>query len=221
MAKVFIGVGHGGTDSGAVGVGGLLEKDLNLSIALACATELERHNVTTRLSRLRDENDLISQEVAECNAFAPNLAVDIHNNSGGGDGVEVYYHFRGGDSKTLAHHILNEVVKIGQNSRGIKTRVNSSGKDYYHFIRNTNAPAVIVECAFVDTKDVEIIDTPYEQEQMGIAIAKGILKHLGIDYIPVKTDKVYRVQVGAYKVKANAINMQNALKSKGFDSIIV
>lgn len=222
MAKVFIGVGHGGSDSGAVGKSGLMEKNLNLSIARTCGLTLERHGVKVLLSRANDELDPVDQEVRECNAFAPDLAVDIHNNAGGGDGAEIYYHHLGGEGKTLASNILGEIVKIGQNSRGIKTRKNSSGEDYYAFIRNTKAPAVIVECAFVDTEDIKIIDTPHEQEQMGIAIAKGILKQLGIDYVPnVESGKIYRVQVGAYRERSNAVNMQNKLKSKGFDSIIV
>lgn len=219
MAKVFIGVGHGGNDSGAVGVGGLLEKSLNLSIARACATELERHDVTVLLSRTSDNNDPVEQEVAKCNDFAPDLAIDIHNNSGRGDGAEVYYHHLGGESKTLASSILGEIVKIGQNSRGIKTRKNSSGNDYYYFIRNTKAPAVIVECAFVDNvEDVKIIDTPHEQEQMGIAIAKGVLKSLGINY--AHSDKIHRVQVGAYNKRENAEKMLKRIKGAGFDAFI-
>lgn len=223
MKRVFVGVGHGGSDSGAASKGGLLEKDLNLSIAQACRATLEHYGVRVLLSRMGDEFDPVDHEVQECNAFAPDLAVDIHNNAGGGDGVEIYYHHLGGKGKALASNILGEIVKIGQNSRGIKIRRNSSGEDYYAFIRNTKAPAVIVECAFVDNaEDIKIIDTLHEQEQMGIAIAKGILKQLGISYIPnVESDKIYRVQVGAYKEKSNAINMQNKLKSKGFDSIIV
>lgn len=217
MKKVFIGVGHGGKDSGAVGKGGLLEKDLNLSIARSCGEVLKHHGVEVRLSRVKDENDPINQEVRECNAFAPDLAVDIHNNAGGGNGAEVYHHYRGGISKLLADNILREIVNAGQNSRGTKTRITSNGKDYYQFIRDTKAPAVIVECAFVDSTDVNIIDTPHEQEQMGVAIAKGILRQLGIEYKP---DKVYRVQVGVYKVKANAIKMQQNLKSNGYDAVI-
>lgn len=221
MAKVFIGVGHGGHDSGAIGVGGLLEKDLNLSIAHACRETLERHGVRVLLSRSTDENDPVDQEVRECNAFAPDLAVDIHNNAGGGDGVEIYYHHLGGKGKDLARNILSEIVNIGQNSRGIKVRKDSSGRDYYGFIRDTKSPAVIVECAFIDNaEDIKIIDTPHEQGQMGIAIAKGILRQLNIDYIPTN-NKIYRVQVGAYKVKSNALDMQNRLKAKGFESIIV
>ena len=180
--KVFIGVGHGGKDAGAIG-NGFEEEDLNLAIALACNEELKRHGVDVLLSRYVDEDDGTNEEVAECNAFAPDLAVDIHNNAGGGDGVEIFHHYGGGKGKTLAQNILNEIVAIGQNSRGLKTRLNSNGKDYYGFIRSTKAPAIIVECAFIDNAtDIKIIDTDAEQKKMGVAIAKGILKTLGITY---------------------------------------
>ena len=225
MAKVFIGVGHGGADSGAVG-NGLKEKNLNLAIAIACNDVLIRHNVNVLMSRTKDENDTLTDEIAECNKFNPDLAIDIHNNAGGGDGVEAFYHYGGGKGKTLAENVLAEIVKIGQNSRGAKTRKNTWGKDYYGFIRQTSAPAVIVECAFIDNKtDIAIIDTATEQKTMGVAIAKGILKTLGITYVEEKktepSGKVYRVQVGAYSVKANAEAMQKKLKSAGFDAVIV
>ena len=83
MPKVFIGVGHGGSDPGAVS-NDTKEKDLNLSIALACRDELERHGVSVKMSRTKDENDTLSDEIKECNAYSPDLAVDIHNNAGGG-----------------------------------------------------------------------------------------------------------------------------------------
>ncbi len=179
--KVFIGVGHGGGDPGAVALG-REEADLNLAIALKCRDELERHGVSVKMSRTKDENDTLTEEIRECNAFNPDLAIDIHNNAGGGDGVEAYYHFGGGLSKTLATNVLDEIVKIGQNSRGAKTRT-YNGADYYGFIRETKAPAVIVECAFVDNAtDIKIIDTTAEQQTMGVAVAKGILKTLGIAY---------------------------------------
>ena len=235
--KVFIGVGHGGADSGAVG-NGLKEKDLNLAIALACNDVLIRHGVTVQMSRTKDENDALTEEIKECNAFKPDLAIDIHNNAGGGDGAEAFYHYKGGMSLTLATNVVNEIAKTGQNLRtgtsgkadGLKYRLNSSGSDYFGFIRQTSAPAVIVECAFIDNAtDIQIIDTSAEQKTMGIAIAKGILKTLGIAYVeekPVVTDtnvggKIYRVQVGAYSVKANAEAMQKKLKSAGFDAVIV
>lgn len=219
MPKVFIGVGHGGSDPGAV-ANNLREKDLNLSIALACKNELERHGISVKMSRTKDENDTLSDEIKECNAFSPDLAVDIHNNAGGGDGAEVFHHYGGGKGKTLATNILDEITKIGQNSRGAKTRKNSAGRDYYGFIREITAPAVIVECAFVDNaSDLQILATEGKREAMGEAIAKGILKTLGVEF-ERESDTLYCVQVGAYSNKANAEVMLQKIKAAGFSGYI-
>lgn len=217
MSKVFIGVGHGGSDPGAV-ANGVKEKDLNLQIALACKDYLVKHGVEVKMSRTKDENDPLSEEIKECNTFSPDLAVDIHNNAGGGDGAEVFHHYGGGRGKTLATNILDEIVKTGQNSRGAKTRKNTAGRDYYGFIREITAPAVIVECAFVDNAtDLEILATEGKRKSMGQAIAKGILKTLGVE---IQGDSLYRVQVGAYSDKTNAEAMLKKLKSAGFTGYI-
>jgi N-acetylmuramoyl-L-alanine amidase len=180
MAKVFLGVGHGGNDPGAVGY--IKEADVNLNMALACRDYLQANGVQVGMSRTKDENDDLNEEIRECNAYNPDLCVDIHNNAGGGDGAEVYYHHLGGRSKVLAQNIEAEIKAIGQNSRGCKTRLNSKGTaDYYGFIRNTKASSVIVEGVFVDNKaDAAQADTLEEQKAFGVAIAKGILKTLGI-----------------------------------------
>ena len=218
--KVFIGVGHGGSDPGAV-ANNTKEKDLNLSIALACRDMLERHGVSVKMSRTKDENDTLSEEIRECNAFSPDLAIDIHNNAGGGDGAEVFYHYGGGKSKTLADNILAEIVKVGQNSRGAKTRKNSNGKDYYGFIRETSCPAVIVECAFIDNaSDLKILATESQKKSMGEAIAKGVLRTLDIE-LQAEKSTLYRVQVGAYLLRSNAEAMHKKLKAIGFDAFIV
>ena len=225
--KVFIGVGHGGSDSGAVGIGGVYEKNINLSIALACKAVLVRHGLDVLLSREKDEPDTLTQEIAECNRFAPILAVDIHNNAGGGDGFEVFHEVKGGVSKKLAKAIETQVLKIGQNSRGLKTKLNSNGGDWFGFIREVHAPSVLVECAFLDTKDIQIVDTPEECAVMGVAIAKGVLEVLGIGFVDEETakpevdnDKLYRVQVGAYTDHENATNMLEKLEKAGFDGYI-
>lgn len=219
--KVFIGVGHGGKDPGAV-ANGLKEKDLNLAIALACKDELERHGIEVKMSRTKDENDTLTEEINECNAYGPDLALDIHNNAGRGNGAEAYCSIKGGTDRTLATNVLKEIVKIGQNSRGVKTKKRADGLDYYGFIRLIPAPSIIVECAFVDNAtDIQIIDTEAEQKIMGIAIAKGVLTTLGIAWkdptIIVKpipeVKELYRVrkswadtksQLGAYSILENA-----------------
>ena len=219
MPKVFIGVGHGGSDPGAVS-NNTKEKDLNLSIALACRDVLEKHGVAVKMSRTKDENDTLSDEIKECNAYAPDLAVDIHNNAGGGDGAEAFYHYGGGTSKTLAENILAEIVKVGQNSRGAKIRKNDNGKDFYGFIRQTPCPAVIVECAFVDNPtDLKILATEGDRQKVGQAVGYGILKTLGIE-IQSEASVIYRVQVGAYSIRENAEAMQKKLKEAGFNSYI-
>ena len=225
--KVFLEVGHGGTDPGAV-AGGLKEKDLTLPIAKAAQDELKRHGVDVKLSRKKDENDRIEEAIKECNAYNPDAAAGIHINAGKGDGAEVYHSIYGGTGKTMAKNILAEIVELGQNSRGVKTKKNSSGGDYYAFIRQTKAPAVIVECAFIDTKkDIKIIDTKAEQKAMGIAIAKGILKTLGIKWkapeppAKVETGYLYKVQVGAYSDPDGAEAMKEKLAAAGFPGTVV
>ena len=221
--RVFIGVGHGGTDSGAVGH--LVEKEVNLVEALACKDFLEMHGVEVLMSRATDENDPITDEINECNAFEPDLAIDVHSNSGRGDGFEAFYHYKGGLSKDLAENIESEVKKIGQNSRGCRTRLNSSGKDYYAFIRETICPAVICEGFFVDNEtDVKIADTIEEQKNFGVTYAKGILRTLGISIKKQsESDKKakYFVQVGAYSSKENAEKQLQKAKDAGFSDAFI
>ena len=221
--RVFIGVGHGGSDSGAVGY--LVEKEVNLVEALACKDFLEMHGVEVLMSRATDENDPITDEINECNAFEPDLAIDVHSNSGRGDGFEAFYHYKGGLSKDLAENIESEVKKIGQNSRGCKTKLGSSGSDYYAFIRETICPAVICEGFFVDNEtDVQIADSLEEQKAFGTAYAKGILRTLGISIkensSQPKSDKKakYFVQVGAYSKRENAENQLQNAKNAGFSN---
>lgn len=186
MAKVFIAVGHGGPDPGAV-ANGLTEKEVNLVMALRCKVELERHGVEVGISRTKDEADPLADEIKECNAFAPDCAIEIHCNAGGGKGFEAYYQTKKykTNSRLLASAIEAEVKKIGQNSRGIKTRLTGTGADYFGWLRGCACPAVLLEGAFLDNQqDVAIIDTVEEQERFGVAYAKGVLAFLGIDWMP-------------------------------------
>lgn len=180
--KVYIGVGHGGSDPGAV-ANGYKEKDFNLDVAKACKDELVRHGVSVMISRESDATENLSARIKECNTYNPNLAVDIHHNAGGGDGAEVYHAKNDKNDDALAQNILNEIIAIGQNSRGLKVKLLDNGNDYFGFIREIKCISALVECAFIDNAtDVKIVDTLAERKAMGVAIAKGILKTLGIAY---------------------------------------
>jgi len=176
MRKVFIGVGHGGSDPGAC-ANGLRESDVNLVMALAMKAELERHGVTVGISRVKDENDRLAEEIRECNAFAPDLAVEVHNNAGGGDGFECYISGKNQTARQLAERIEAEVKGIGQNSRGVKVSTSLG------WVNKVKAPAVLCEGFFLDSADRTIADTAVKQRRFGQAYARGVLKQLGI---PVK-----------------------------------
>ena len=218
MAKVFLSAGHGGNDSGAV-ANGLYEKTVNLNTLLACKSELERHGVTVVCSRIKDENDPVSEETKEANASDADLAVSFHANAGGGDGFEAFYFDPSPKGKKLATLCEKYVKNLGQNSRGIK-----SG-NHLHFIRKTAMTAVLVESFFLDNlKDKCVGDTVAEHNAFGVAYARAILDYFGITYKENKTtskSKINRVQVGAYEDIENAEAMQSKLKKAGFEAIII
>lgn len=175
MAKVFIGVGHGGRDAGAC-ANGLVEAQVNLVQAQAMRDVLVRHGIQVRLSREQDEDDRLAQEIQACNAYAPDLAVECHNNAGGGDGFEVYYWPGAERSRSLAQCVEREVLKLGQNSRGIKSSTTLG------WVRQVKAPCILCEGFFLDSGDRLIGDTIEKQQAFGTAYAKGVLAYLGIQY---------------------------------------
>ena len=204
MAKVGIGVGHGGKDPGAV-ANGVRESDINLVIALALNKELKRHGVETYMTRTTDKDDPLTDEIKEINSFKPDVAVDIHNNAGGGDGADLFYSKNiNGLGKRLAELLEKGVNELGQNTHYIGTKLNSSGKDYYGFIRETTCPAVIAEGAFLDNaEDIKFIDTIEKQKALGIEYAKGILNYFEIPWIddaPVDYKALYEAE--KEKIKA-------------------
>ena len=181
--KVYLDPGHGGSDPGAVS-GGLKEKDLTLTTSLACRDYLKKSGVTVKMSRTKDQENSLNGSCAESNKWKPDCHVSIHYNAGGGDGAEVWHtiHKSTSQGDELGTCILNQIKKLGQQSRGLKTKKNAQGTDYFGAIRMTNAPAVIVECGFIDNAtDRKLFDTAAEQKKMGQAIAKGILDWLGVE----------------------------------------
>jgi len=178
MAKVYVDAGHGGSDAGAVKY--VTEKTVNLTEALACRDYLEANGIEVKMSRTGDTSTSINSIAKAANNWGADYVVSIHNNAGGGVGFEVYHTVNGGKGKTLAQNIEKEVKAIGQTSRGLKTKKNASGQDYFGMIRLTNAPCVICEGCFVDNaSDVEKINTTEKQQTFGIAYAKGILATIG------------------------------------------
>lgn len=229
--RVFIGVGHGGKDPGALKY--IKEADANLQMALGLKAELERHGIIVGVSRLKDEDDPLTEEIKEANAFAPDVAVECHNNAGGGDGFEVYHQTNGYATKSikLAQCIEARVVASGQKSRGVKTRLNGSGTDYFGWCRQVKAPAVLCEGFFVDNAtDSRDYNTAAKQQAFGRVYAWGVLDYLGIAIKPQvdkpagkpveqpQADKnlLYTVQVGAFASAKSAADLYTKLDDMGY-----
>lgn len=212
MARILLISGHGGSDPGAV-ANGLTEKTLNWVTMKACSKLLKENGQTV----IEDsENTQVNDEVNLINITNADITVNFHYNAGRGDGFEGYYYTSNSNAKKLLECIESEVKAIGQNSRGLK-----SG-NHLAVIKNTIPLSVLVEGGFIDSADRYIFDTVAKQEKFGQAYAKGILKYLGITPKEnTSSDKLYRVQVGAFKERANADKLANELKSKGYSTYIV
>lgn len=215
--KVIIDLGHLHCDTGAV-ANGFREVDLNNSIGRHAGAALVRSGVEVTYA-----SGTLSQRSALENKIGPNCFVSIHNNAGGGDGTEVYLYDNAGSSTlNLANSIYNEIVPKLNNGRGVK-RAN------FHVLRETVGSAVLVECAFMDSRDIQAVDTEAKREAFGEAIAKGICKWLGVPYVPKQVaskpnqnsgDLYYRVVCGSFKDRKNAEERLAKLKAAGFDGFL-
>ena len=155
MSKFAIFAGHGGTDPGAIG-NGLMEKDLALAVSLKSTAILRSMGHEVINNRTSDITNGVNEKAKLANDQYVDAVVDIHlnaNNGTPGTGTEVIHSLTGGKGKELAQMIVLEISALGYRNRGIKTRANQSGRDYFGIIRQTRAPAVIVETAFINNPD--------------------------------------------------------------------
>ena len=174
--KIALDAGHGGIDNGTHG-GGMQEEKVNLNVALELQKLLnESGHYEVFMTRVDDKFLSLSQRSAVINKFAPNIAIAIHHNAGGGHGYDLIYNVKKTTSYALALHIAQEYDAIGQTKHKIYFRTNIIGNDYYSIQRLTKAPCVITEFAFMDTDDVKDIDTSTEQKNEAMAIFKAINK---------------------------------------------
>jgi N-acetylmuramoyl-L-alanine amidase len=117
---------------------------------------------------------ILEQVVSDSNNRKPDIHFAIHSNAGGGRGCEVFAYAPGGEGEKVARNVYAEMEPLTPSTdRGVK--FNSA----FYELRKTKAPAALVEVAFHDNKeDAEWIVA--NTNQIGQAIARGILKYFGI-----------------------------------------
>lgn len=179
--KIFIGVGHGGTDPGAVH-GEIVESHCNLMVALTLEQELKRHGFLVQLSRYGDEPDKLTEEIAECNAYKPDFAIEIHTNAGGGSGFEVYHQVTDDWSKyRMSYRMAQKLQYQIQRYQKVKPREIQAGTNL-RWLNQVNAPAVLCENFFVDGPNASVFAQQDALKTLAKAYAIAILEYYDISY---------------------------------------
>ena len=174
LPRIAVYAGHGGSDPGAVS-GGLREKDLNLAVSNAVTAILRGWGYTVLNNRTTDVDRNITTDANTANQNRVDALVEIHQNSNSGTpgtGTEAFVSIRDtGRARALANAILNRIAALGFRNRGVKTQLNAQGQDAFGILRQTNMPAVLLECAFINNpSDMARFDV----NTMAQAIADGI-----------------------------------------------
>ena len=210
MAKVFLSPSNQYDNRYAYG--NTTEGEQCGKIAEACKVALERSGVEVKL--MHDES--MQTKCAASNAFGADLHVPIHTNAFNGtvSGTRMFCFNDSGNGMRACKAIFNRLAPITPGTSE-NIRVNAS----LYEVRVPSAPTSYIEVDFHDVPEVAkwIIGNT---ELIGETIAHGICDYLGIAFKEA-SKIIYRVQVGAYAVKANADKMLAKLKSDGYDGFIV
>ena len=111
----------------------------------------------------------LSQGVAKANAQAIDLFCSLHMNAynGSAHGTECWIYSTSSKSKPAAQRIVANLASMGLTNRGVKTSTK------YYELRNTKAPAIIIETGFCDNAgDANLIN--HNLDKVARLIAEGI-----------------------------------------------
>jgi N-acetylmuramoyl-L-alanine amidase len=179
---ICIDPGHGGSDPGAVGPTGTMEKDNTLAISLLLRDRLEKNGATVVITRENDKDvsypnssadEELGARVDIANEAATDIFVSIHNDaftSPSAAGTTTF-HYGDTESVRLAGHVQKCLVdELGTRDRG--SRFAS-----FYVIRYTDMPAILVEVAFISNPEEEVllasVDGRYKAAE---SIFQGIVK---------------------------------------------
>ncbi len=168
--------GHGGKDPGAIGIGGLREKDVVLDISRHLQSILAKNGMRVIMTRSDDRFVSLKGRTVIANRARADLFVSVHANAislsrPDVNGVETFYHSASG--RPLASSIQQSVLqKFRMRDRGVK-------RAGFFVLKHSDMPAVLVEVGFVTGReDAPKLRDPAFRRQMAEAIADGVLKHV-------------------------------------------
>ena len=189
--------GHGGSETGAVGPGGLREADLNLDLSLQLRDALVGAGYSVVMTRQTDVRLPIATRAEIARALDPLAFISVHFN-GGGDapsetpGTEMYHQIDNPQSKRLAGLIYEEsyavlerydVDWVALSDAGAMVRPNEEGGDYYGVLRRPGSvPSVLTEYAYLSNgAEEELVSDPAVQRELVDATVRALDRYVTTD----------------------------------------
>lgn len=185
---VVVDVGHGGVDPGKVGCHGILEKDINLEIALRIEKLLKQSDLKVILTRRRDEGlydedatnkkaQDMKRRIEQFEKCGADLVVSIHQNSFHDESVrgpQCFYYTASEEGKKAAQ-IVQDTLNEGLQIEKIRQ---SKANDSYYILKKSAIPTIIVECGFLSNQEdaMRLSDSTY-QDFIAFQIYMGIQKY--------------------------------------------
>lgn len=175
---VCVDAGHGGSDSGATGVCGILEKDVNLDVALMLRDRLESEGAHVVMTRDGDYYIPLEDRCQIANDHGADIFISIHCNSYSSpdaNGIETYWYTYGSsDSKALAGGIQENLVRtFDLRDRGVK-------QANYYVLKNTAMPAALAELMFISNPDeCEMLSRADVRSYCAEALFDAVLNYAG------------------------------------------
>ncbi|WP_195938450.1 N-acetylmuramoyl-L-alanine amidase family protein [Romboutsia sp. 1001713B170131_170501_G6] len=219
--KWYLDFGHGGKDPGALGTNSTKESDTVLKIGMIIKNNLEEafeKVITTRKTDKYYSLDYRSQlaNKSNCDYF-----ISLHMNSStnkSAKGCEVWVYDKSSKVYPLAKTICSNLSKaINTSNRGVKI-----SKDFF-VLRKTKIPALLIEIDFISNSVVENnLSSPKYIKDIADSISSTLLSFVDKSIIDEMSNaNFYRVCIGAFKNKTNAVNLKNKAISKGFNDTYI
>lgn len=214
--KVFLSPSN--QDGNKYAYGNVTEYEVCGDIAELCKAALIRNGIEVML--MHDED--MSTKVSKANDWDADLYIPIHTNAFNGSvaGTRMFCYKGSVNGRKACEAIFKYLAPITPG-----TSENIKENDTLYEVRYPRAYTVYIEVDFHDVPNVAKWLIAHKKE-VAEAIAHGVCDYAGIAYTAEtkpdsNSDTLYRVQVGAYRVKQNAENMKAKLKAEGYDAIIV
>lgn len=171
---IAVDAGHGGSNSGAAGMTGVSEKELNLSMALKLRAALRKAGATVIMTRENDKSFTNSARLRWLKQQDPDILISIHCNSARNplvQGASTYYRHHA--FRPVSQHIYTAMRRLGLADFG-----NVGG---FNFVLNspTEFPSVLVEVAFMSNPADEerLLDKQFHDD-IALSIVDGLTNFL-------------------------------------------